>query len=96
MIRPALLPIPLQWVCILALHLDLGIFPWIWDAMIADWRELDGQLAAPLGNTGLHTSDNDTFTRAVTLNTEIRAKKDAQQILQDQVNTVQSQVTFSI
>ena len=96
MIRPALLPIPLQWVCILALHLDLGIFPWIWDAMIADWRELDGQPAAHLGNTGLHTSDSDTFTRAVILNTEIRAKKDAQQILQDQVNTVQSQVTFSM
>ena len=51
-IRPALLPIPLQWVCILALHLDLGIFPWIRNVMIADWRELDGQLAAHLGNTG--------------------------------------------
>ena len=64
--------------------------------MLADRRELDGQPAARLGNTGLHTSDSDTFTRAVTLNTEIRAKKDAQQILQDQVNTVQSQVTFSM
>ena len=74
MIRPALLPIPLQWVCILALHLDLGIFPWIWDVMIAEWREIDGQPAARLDNTGLHTSDSDTFTRAVTLNTEISKK----------------------
>ena len=65
--------------------------------MLADRRELDGQPAARLGNTGLHTSDSDTFTRAVTLNTEIvGAKKDAQQILQDQVNTVQSQATFSM
>ena len=28
-IRPAFLPVPLDWVCIPALHLDLGIFVWL-------------------------------------------------------------------
>ena len=40
-IRPALLLVPIEDVCILALHLDLGIYPWMFEAMLADLQSLD-------------------------------------------------------
>ena len=37
-IRPYKLPIPLEDVCLPAHHLDLRIFPWLYEAMLADAR----------------------------------------------------------
>ena len=49
-IRPVLLPIPITNACIRALHLDLGIFVYLYDAMLADSRELDLLLAKEVEN----------------------------------------------
>ena len=41
MIRKAILPVELQDVCIPVLHLDLGIYPWIYGALCADAHQID-------------------------------------------------------
>lgn len=45
-IRPVILPVQLNNVCVPILHLDLGIFPWIYDAMCSEVKSLDNTLAA--------------------------------------------------
>ena len=95
-IRPALLPIPIEWVCIPALHLDLAIYMWMFDAMIADVRQLDMALAAQVGQSGTHATDSTTFSDIAMLNTSIDAKRKEQEQLQMQINTVQSQVRHTI
>ena len=44
-IRPVILPIPEENVVIAALHLDLGIFPWMLTAFQAELKALDIELA---------------------------------------------------
>lgn len=43
-IHPALLPIEIEDICILVLHLDLGTFPWLFEAMLRDAEDLDFEL----------------------------------------------------
>lgn len=45
-IRPVILPIPVRNAVIPALHLDLGIFAWMFEAMEKDLQTLDIQLAS--------------------------------------------------
>ena len=47
-IRPAVLPIPIEDVCIPALHLDLGIFPYLYYAFVDELRCIDFQMATVL------------------------------------------------
>ena len=91
-IRPALLPIPLDWVCIPALHLDLGIYSWMFHAFIADMQQLDKELAARIGTTGTHDSDSVAFAEAAELSADIANKEQLQQEMQTQIDQVQSQV----
>ena len=49
-IRPVILPVLIMDACIPALHLDLGIFPYLYDAMLADARDLDIKLAKLIDN----------------------------------------------
>eukprot|EP00117_Sycon_ciliatum_P031026 scpid26618/ scgid24343/ E3 ubiquitin-protein ligase NRDP1; RING finger protein 41 len=44
-IRPVLLPVPVASAIIPVLHLDLGVFPWIFDVFTREVRLLDMQLA---------------------------------------------------
>ena len=43
-VRPCSLPVPIEDACIPALHLDLGIFPYLYDCMLADTQSLAMQL----------------------------------------------------
>ena len=45
-VRRPILPIPIRHVIIPILHLDLGIFTWLYVALMKDLQELDAQLAA--------------------------------------------------
>ena len=69
--RPSLIPIAQDWVCIPALHLDLGMYSWMLDAFLADSRALDVQLTLHLGETGLAESDSALFTEAASISTKI-------------------------
>ncbi|XP_065192129.1 uncharacterized protein LOC135823213 [Sycon ciliatum] len=59
-IRPAILPVPLPNVIVPVLHLDLGIFAWMFDAMLKDLRELDKLLASKAQSAA---GDSDAFGR---------------------------------
>ena len=43
-VRPCILPVPIEDACIPALHLDLCILPHLYDCILADTRSLDMQL----------------------------------------------------
>ena len=45
-VRPCLLPVPVSDACIPALHLDLGIFPYIYECLQADGQAFDLKLSA--------------------------------------------------
>ena len=63
-------------MCIPALHLDLRIFLWIFNAIVADFQALDACLAAHLGSTGSHADDTTTFTAVASLNSKINEERD--------------------
>ena len=63
-IRRALLQVDLDWVCVPAMHLDLGIYRYFFEAMIADLHDLNITLAAELSKTGMQTSDSAAFAEA--------------------------------
>ena len=91
-IRPALLPILLDWVCIPALHLDLGIYAWMFDAFLCDVRSLDSDLAAQLGAAGVAGKDFAAFNEAAALCSSLSENTHIQQQLQAQCDLIQSQV----
>ena len=82
-------------MCVPALHLDLGIYLWLFEAMIADLRELDINLAAELGKTGTQTSDSAAFAEAKQLNTTIRDTTEKRADIQSLANVIQSQVRLT-
>ena len=57
-IRSPILPIELEEICIPVLHLDLGIFPWLYEAMLRDSDALDLELAC----SGANVPGSDSFT----------------------------------
>ena len=91
-IRSALIPIPLEWVCIPALHLDLGIFAWMFDAFLADTRQLDAVMASHVDKNAVGAEDSATFVEAVRISTDLQDKSELQHELQTQVNHFQDQV----
>ena len=91
-IRPYMLPIPLEDVCLPALHLDLGIFPWLYEAMLADAKQLDCQLAAKVGCAGILVSDSEQFSEAAKLGSTLAEKKQNQVELEQQVSLIEQQV----
>ena len=58
-IRPAILPIPLEDVIVPVLHLDLGIFPWIYETMVKECQMLD---VALLSSGQVLSSDSEQYT----------------------------------
>ena len=87
-----MLPIPLEDVCLPALHLDLGIFPWLYEAMLADAKQLDCQLAAKVGCAGILVSDSEQFSEAAKLGSTLAEKKQNQVELEQQVSLIEQQV----
>ena len=67
-IRPIVLPIPVSHVAIPSLHLDLGIFPWLFNAFEVDLHCLDTKAAAC---SGASTSDSDSFQQLAALHTRL-------------------------
>ena len=84
-IRPALLPVPIPDICVPALHLDLGIYVWIFDAMVNDLRSLDMSLAKKLGEAGMMEGDSELFMSVVRSSSELSLKE--QQLQQIEAHT---------
>ena len=95
-IRPALLPISLDWVCIPVLHLDLGIYMWLFQAFTADIHQLDIKFAASLGKAGTATTDSQEFAQAAQLSSNMEETTSEQQQIQNQANFFQAQVSVQM
>ena len=95
-IRPALLHVPIDDVCVPALHLDLGIFPWIFEAMLADLRLLDGFMAQRLGSLGTVETDSELFLEEAAVSTELETKEEEQEKVRAMMDLLQTQVRLLI
>lgn len=67
-IRPCILPIPITHVAIPSLHLDLGIFPWLFNAFEADLHCLDTKAAAC---SGAQATDSEAFQQLAELHSRL-------------------------
>ena len=95
-IHPAIQQISLEWLCICnpALHLDLEIYAWMFEAFLADMRELDTALAAELDQQGTHLFGGSSgFADVVELNRETKQKSLEKEQLQSRINLTCSQVS---
>ena len=96
-IRPALLPIDVVNACTPALHLDLGIFPYIMSCYEADLRELDSKLAVALAPS--HTSQQlqdaapEWLAHLQTLN-EIQQREKEMEAANQQIKLHEAQVSL--
>ena len=68
-LRSVILPIPVANVVIPVLHLDLGIFPWLFEACLSEVRLLDLKLVA---STASSPEDNAAYSELAGLHVQLR------------------------
>ena len=90
-IRSCILPVPISNVIIPVLHLDLGIFTWMFEAFLKDLNQLDLTLAAKCAATD---ADSVVFTKLVGLNNDLCVKQLEVNIADAQLNTVNQQLQY--
>lgn len=88
-LRSSLFPVPVENVVVPALHLDLGIFPWIFDCFVDEVRQLDLQLAA---STAANESDTRSYTDLSKLHADRRSAEQAIEGSTMTCNTVQKHI----
>lgn len=66
-IRPYILPVPVHHVIVPALHLDLGIFTWMYEALEKDVSELDLKVASQCASSD---GDSAQFTKLASLHSD--------------------------
>ena len=88
-----ILPVPVQNVVIPALHLDLGIFPWMFTAFEADVLTLDIALAER--GTAAET-DGRVFSELRSLHAKARAIKQSIEEQSVQLDTIQQQLQYTV
>jgi len=91
-IRPSMLPIELTDICIPTLHLDLGIFPWLYEAMLRDAEKLDLMVA----RSDLELQSSESFAAAATKQQQLHALTQQHAEQTAQVNTAQTQLQWLI
>ena len=89
--RP-ILPIPISHVIIPILHSDLGIFTWLYEALMKDLQELDAQLAAKC--EPLTAADATAFQKLCELNGQLQSEKLAANTVQAQREGIVQQLQF--
>ena len=89
--RP-ILPIPISHVIIPILHLDLGIFTWLSEALMKDLQELDAQLAIKC--EPLTAADATAFQKLCELNGQLRSEEVAANTVQAQREGIVQQLQF--
>ena len=94
-IRPAILPFPLEDVCIPTLHLDLGIYPWLFDALSTEVRDLDLLLAKSSALAPVN-SDSDDFKLLAEACITLQSISDAHKEVEAQCTLIQEQLSFLI
>ena len=91
-IRRPILPITISHVIIHILHLDLGIFMWLYIALMMDRQELDAQLPAKC--EPLTATDATAFQKLCELNGQLRSEELAANTVQAQREGIVQQLQF--
>ena len=92
-VRPCILPVPIEDACIPALHLDLGIFPYLYDCMLADTRSLDMQLAQSSYPGDADSSPD--FSALARVYSDIRQKELELNDVSGTINDTLNQLTYN-
>ena len=90
-IRPCLLPIPVQNAIVPALHLDLGIFVWLYGALEKDLRQLDLKLASQCAAVA---SDSTVFAKLAEPHRDLSAVKEQHAQAQQQCALFQHHMQY--
>jgi len=92
-IREVIFPIAITDVCVPVLHLDLGIFPWLYEAMIRDAEDIDFLLAKCQCE---HDAASSSFKEIAEKHAQVRslsAEKDHQQ---QQLHVAEAQLQYTL
>lgn len=94
-IRHAILPLSLQQICLPMLHLDLGIFPYLYDAFCAEVRGLDTALVKC---PGLIIADTDPteFKALVQAHNLVEEKRDTLAAAEQECKAIVQQLQYVI
>ena len=90
-IRPCILPIEISNAIIPVLHLDLGIFPWMFSAFLRDLKQLDLAIVAKCDPTD---DDNSNFRKLCLLHKELQSVEMLLSTAQTTVASTQQQLEF--
>ena len=91
-IRPCILPVALTNVIIPVLHLDLGIFTWMFDSLLKELRRLDLLLAA---KANAADTDGERFAHLCNLHRDLCVEEQEVAKASTQVNMVCQQLEFA-
>lgn len=90
-IHPCLLPIAVDHACIPALHLDLGIFVWLYEALVKDSCQLDLLLSCSAASVQTDSAD---FRSLVNKQVLITTKEEELNAARDQAETLRNQLQW--
>ena len=87
------MPVPLPQVVIPVLHLDLGIFPWIFNAFESEVHRLDIRAAALTEHV---TEDSPSFQHLVSLHTQVAEAEQQASNCSAVIDTLQQQLQYLV
>eukprot|EP00117_Sycon_ciliatum_P028051 scpid34852/ scgid22633/ len=90
-IRPVILPIPVANAIVPSLHLDLGIFVWLYERLEKELQELGAKLAS---QSATRNGDRDVFARLSKLHDELRTVQSKLTEAEQQYTTFQHHLQF--
>jgi len=90
-IRPCILPVPVSNVIVPVLHLDLGIYPWLFQAFQGDLKDLDFDMGA---RCQASDADAEVFRKVCDLQGQLSAEEQLLQNATALINQTQQQLEF--
>lgn len=90
-IRPCILPAPVHHVIVPALHLDLGIISWMYEAMEKDLKKLDMKVAAHQASA---QGDSAEFAKLASLYSDLQEAANSIAKLEQQCHPLVQQIQF--
>ena len=74
--RPAMLSVPIDHVCLPALHLDLGIYLWVFDSFVKECRRIDLKMACEVE---VSKADSAAFKKLIEDQKECKKKSELEE-----------------
>eukprot|EP00117_Sycon_ciliatum_P007256 scpid43741/ scgid10443/ len=90
--RPVIIPVAVADVVVSALHLDLGIFPWLFSFYKTELQRLDIRLASHIQGSGC---DQSVFTELASLRSRLRCANEQIATCQSTLQAIQQQLQYN-